>query len=301
MLAAVLLLAGGVVLTASGVIEATSPTGVVRGYFAALAHADAARALAYGTVPDGPRGLLTDTVLREQQRIAPIRDVRVEGVDRQRSWASVTVRYTLGFAGRDVPVSTEVPLHRSSGGWRLDAVAVRIELLPAAARERLSILGGWLPTGTVLLFPGALPIAPDTPYLQLDASHDNLTFDSPSGTRVQVRVSEDGRAAMLHAVRAALGRCLSGRHDPGCPLPGERYVPGSLSGVLEAPLQATSVRIESRNPAGRLRFSGSATVSGHWQRLNFHNRQVTASGRIDLRIHATAYATAPLRIRWAAT
>lgn len=301
MLAGALLLAGGLVVAASGVAATTSPSGVVRGYFAALAAGDAARALAYGTVPDGPRTLLTDAVLRAQQRIAPLRGLSVLDTERHGSRATVDVEYTLAFRSRDVPVSTEIALHRSSGDWRLDAVAVRTELLRGAASQRESILDGRVPRGTVLLFPGALPVSLDTPYLRLDASRDHVTFGSLSSTGVDVQMTDQGRAAMLRAVRAALRRCLTAGRDPACPLPGARYVPGSVRGVLDGPLRTAVVGVDAHDPVGALRFSGSATVAGRWQRLDFHNRAVTGRGRIGLGIHAVAYATQPLRIRWDAT
>jgi hypothetical protein len=296
-----LLLAGGVVVTAHGVAAHDSPAGVVRGYFTALADSDAARALAYGDVPSGPRTLLTDEVLSEQQRIAAFRDVSVRETQRHGSTATVHATYALAFADARVPVATDVALHKSGGDWRMDSVAVRVELLPGAARQRESILGGRLPTGSMLLFPGALPIRLDTPYLRLDAYKDNVTFHDLSDARIYLHVSDAGYAAMVDAVRAALRRCLTGPRDPACPLPNERYVPGSIRGTLKGGLRAASVVVETLEPVGTLRFSGSATIAGSWQRLDFHNRRVTGRGRIDLDIHAVAYATQPLRLRWEAT
>jgi hypothetical protein len=300
-LVGVLLLAGGVVVGARALTAARGASGVVRDYFAALVDGDAPRALAYGTVPDGPHTLLSAAVLREQQRIAPMRHVTVTERGRRGGHATVRVTYLLAFPHRDVPVSTDVGVHRSpSGDWRLDAVAVRVELLPGTARQRESMLGGRLPTGSVLLFPGALPIRLDTPYLRLDGGRDNVTFGSLSSAAVGVQVSDAGRTAMLRAVRDALRRCVTGPADPACPLPSERYVPGSVSGRLAGPLRATEVVLEAGDPVGTLRFTGSARVAGRWQRLTFANRRLTGSGTVDLDLRAVAYAVAPLRVRWLA-
>jgi hypothetical protein len=74
------------------------PQDAVTGYFAALTRGDAPAALAFGAVPRGPHEFLTSAVLAEQQRIAPMRDVRISGVSRTGSRAAVRFSYRLGFA-----------------------------------------------------------------------------------------------------------------------------------------------------------------------------------------------------------
>lgn len=296
-LVAVLTLAGGVLVAARGVTASQSPAAVVRSYFAALGHGDAPRALAYGRVPFGPHTLLTDTVLREQQRIAALRDVIVVRTQRHGNRATVDVTYTLGYPGDDVAVRATVPLHEQSGSWRLDYVAVPTQLEPDGAAQRESLLGGTVPTQTVLLFPGALPIRFDTAYLGLDPSEDNVGFDDASSIGIEVKVTDAGRRAMLDAVRAGLRRCLTRASDPSCPLPNERYVPGSIRGTLEGGLRATRVTT-GVDPVGTLQLTATAAVTGTWRRLDFHNRQVRGHGTLYLDVHASAYAVSPLRVRW---
>lgn len=293
-------LVAGVVVGTIGLASTPSPGSVVRSYFAALSRGDAAEALAYGRVPPGVHPLLTSDVLREQQRIAPLRDVTIEATHEHGARAGVDVRYTLAFPGQDEAVSAHLGLHRSGGDWRLNRAAVPIRLLPSGGRQRESILGARLPSRTVLMYPGAFPIRLDTPYLQLDPAKDTVTFDLPGSTGVYLRVTDRGRAAMRHAVRAALRRCVTRGHDPRCPLPSERYVPGSIHGVINGGLRATSVLVETLEPIGTLRLAGSARIAGSWQRLDFHNQRVTGRGHLDLELHAVAYAKPPLRVRWAA-
>jgi hypothetical protein len=273
---------------------------VVRSYFAALARGDAAGALAYGKVPPGPRPLLTSAVLREQQRIAPLRDVSVVSTEQHGTRARVDVEYTLAFPDKDQAVSARIRLHKSDGDWRLDKVAVPIELLPSGGRQRESILGARLPTRAMLMFPGAMPIRLDTPYLQLDPANDIVTFGLPGVASVGLDVSDVGRAAMTRAVRAALRRCVTGAQDPACPLPTERYVPGSIHGAIKGGLRRRDVLVESQEPVGTLYLTGSARIAGSWQRLNFHNQRVSGHGHLDLALHALAYAKPPLRVRWEA-
>jgi hypothetical protein len=293
-------LAAGVVVTALGIAATPGPGAVVRAYYDALAHGDAPTALAYGTVPRGPRLLLTSAVLAEQQDVAPIRDISITSAVVHGTRATVEVRYVLGFPSVNAPVTDRLGLHKDSGDWRLDRVAVATAMRLDGARARLSALGAQVPTGRMLLFPGALPLRLDTPYLQLDAFHDTVTFDALSNTDVAVEVSKAGRDAMLGAVRDSLRSCLEARAAPTCPLPNERFVPGSIRGTIRGDLRATNVYVLG-DRFGTLRFAGSAAIHGTWTRLNFHNQRVTGHGTVLLHLQAVAYATAPIRLHWVAS
>lgn len=296
-LCAVALLVGGVVIGVRGYTKTSGPDGVVRGYFAALARSDAADALAFGDLPDGPHTLLTATVLREQQRIAPLRNLSIVGTRRDGDTASVDVMYTLAFPARDVPVSVTVRLHRTGHGWRLDRVAVPTELESTTARERQSIVGAGIPSGPTLLFPGALPVRLDTPYLQLDPVRDHVAFDALTVTGIYVEVSAAGRSATTAAVRTKLRRCVTGPPDTTCPLPDERYVPGSVHGTLKDDLNDITVEVAT-DPVGTLRVDAQVMVSGSYQRLDFRNQRISGRGSVELNVHAAAYAVAPLSLRW---
>ncbi len=298
---AVGLIATGVTVAVLGYADTAGPDGAVRGYFAALTDADAPTALAYGMVPDGSHTLLTDEVLREQQRIAPLQDATITGVRRHGDTATVAVRYVLAFPDLALPISAEIQVHKSSGEWRLDRVAIPVRLRASEGSQRQSVLGSALPTGTVLLFPGALPISLDTRYLQLDPSVDNVAFDSPPLINVNLAVTAAGRAAFTRATLAAVRTCVTGPRDPACPLPDERYVPGSVRGSVDGGLRATIVSLVPGEAVGSMDLTGRATVDGSYLRLNFHNRQVAGHGRVDISVHAVAYAVAPVQVRWASS
>jgi hypothetical protein len=297
-LAGVGLLAAGVVIGISGYAATAGPDGAVRGYFAALARGDAPAALGFGDLPGGPHTLLTSTVLHDQQRIAPLRDVQLKGVRQSGDRATVSVSYALAFPGDRVVQHVTIRLHHK-GGWRLDATAVPLQLDVGAAVRRMSIVGAGIPAGRTLVFPGALPIRFDTPYLELDPSVDVVRFGSPQEMVVAVRPTEAARSAMLAAARGRLQTCVTGRPDPTCPLPSERYVPGSLHGAVVGGLHAWSVRLEDTDPNGSLRLTGRATVRGSYRRLDFHNIAVRGSGTVDVPLSALAYAVPPLVFRWA--
>jgi hypothetical protein len=291
------LLASGVVVAVRGAAATDGPATVVRDYFAALARGDAAKALAYGTVPEGPRRLLTSAALHEQLRIAPLRDVFVEGTQQHGNRATVTVHYTLAFADGPVSRTVHVLLHHSNGEWSLDRVAVGVVIAPTTARDRLAILGAPVPTSRTLLFPGALPIATDTPYLELVSALDFVSFDTSSVLDVPVRVSNAGETAVRTAVTDALNRCLTGSRDLTCPLPTDRYVPGTVRGRLNGPIGGL-VDLDQHDPAGLLTYAGTPTITGSWQRLDFHNVARHERAQVELDVRASGYATSPLQMRW---
>jgi len=298
-LAGVLLVGGGVTLAVRGYRQTGGPAGAVRGYFAALARGDSAGALAFGDVPDGPHTLLTADVLRSQQRIAPLRDFHVVATRQQGDAATVSVRYVLDYPGSPQTVNSSVPVHRTDGGWRLDGVAVPISLELDRALQRATIVGAGIPDGDTLAFPGAVPITFDTPYLQLDAAEDTVSFGRPPDLDVYVEVSPAGRKAVVQAVQRALDACLAGRGDPTCPLPDERYVPGSIRGRLAGRLADNLTITLDAGPAGLLDIKGEQPVEAtSYRKLSFVNRPSAGHGTVVLDLSARAYAVAPLRLVW---
>lgn len=300
--AGVLLLVGGSTIAVLGYSETGGPDGAVREYFSALARGNAPKALAYGDLPTGSHALLTSQVLAIQQRNAPLRDFAVTATRTHGGRATVSVRYVLDYPHSPQTVNTDVPVHRRGSDWRLDQVAVRTSLDLDRAADRASIGGAPVPADETLLFPGAVPITFDTPYLQLDAAEDSIGFASRRSALVYVEVSPAGKAAVVAALKSALGRCLDGRGDLTCPLPDERFVPGSLRGTLEGSL-AENVRIElGPEDAGVLTIGGDQPVhASTYRKLSFRNQPETGSGTVVIQLTARAYAVPPLRFTWGAS
>jgi hypothetical protein len=297
---AVLAVVGGAIVAIRGYGGDSGPDGVVRGYFGALADGDAPAALSYGDLPAGPHTLLTSKVLREQQRIAPISDVQVVAVNRAGARASVSVRYRLGFHGDPQNVTDILTVVRRGDSWQLARTAVATELHLSGALPRARIVGAGIPAGSTLLFPGAVPVSFDSPYLQADPASAHVGFDAGSRTEVAVRVSPEGRAAVIKAIERMLRECLAGaaagKADPRCPLPSPRYVPGSISGTVDGSV-ADTVQVDVQG-AGLLVVSGTARVSGSYQELDFNNIAHDKKGSVELNLSATGYAVKELRLQW---
>ena len=298
-LAVVALVAGGIVAYV-GYAATGGPAGAVRGYFAALQRGDAAAALGYGDIPAGPRDYLTKAVLREQQRIAPISDVHVTATSRSGNTATVSVSYRLQFAAGTAQFGDQVAVRQRRGGWRLEAVAATTRLGLSQAEDRARILGTPVPAAAVLLFPGALPVTFDTPYLQLAAGTSTVQLQSPVDTPLTVEASPQGRAAMLTALHTAFTPCVTAAPtaDPRCPLPTARGVPDTLRGTVVGTFAPDAKVTVEPAATGRIDVSGHVQVRGSYQELDFNDLPVTRSGTVAVPVAATAYATPPLRLSW---
>jgi hypothetical protein len=298
-LVALAAVAAGALIIASAYVSESEPETVAVAYFHALGRGDAAGALGLGDVPAGSRTYLTSQVLDAALSIAKISDVRVLSATRHGRTAEVTLEYQLGAQ----QVSDAVSLVRHGRGWRLTRTAVPVHLQVVAGAGRMSIAGARVPTTTVLLFPGALPVALDTPNLNLGGLHV-VHMNGGVGQVIEQRlvpeVSLAGQHRVSDAVRAAVQACVSGRASGGCPRPPSRVVPGSVrgsvTGNVEKPLPMTVA-----GSAGLLKISGHVTVRGSYQQLDFDNQPVRRTEPLKLEINAQCYATDPTRIAWGTT
>lgn len=277
--------------------SATSgPDGAVRGYFAALERGDAASALGFGDVPIGPTSLLTDQVLAQQQAIAPMHDATVDNVVRSGDTATVSFSYLLHFRDGDQDYRGALRLVRRSGGWRLTATAVSVRLSIPQADDRFNFAGTTAPRGRVLMFPGALPVRFDTPYLQLDPSTRSVQFAGARRLDVRIEPTTAGRRLLAARVTAQLRACVrSPGPVAGCPLPSPRTVPGSLRGRL------TGIRCTYRvtsEASGAVAITANAFFTGRYQALTYDNLVVTHRGRLALPVDALAYPVAPVTVHF---
>jgi hypothetical protein len=294
-------IAGGGVVAYLGYQETSGPDGAVRGYFAALEDANAPRALSYGDLPPGPHPLLTSNVLREQQKIAPIRDVKIVSVQHTGRDATVTVSYDLAFASGKAAVSDAVVVHHRGSTWQLAETAVPTAIRITQAADRATILGAGIPDGTTLLFPGAVPVRFDTPNLQVAAGTGAVAFTTGSEVDLRVQVSDAGRRAVAAALAAALRACFTPgvTADVRCPLPAGGYVPGSLSGHLTGNVAERMTLDVGSTGAGVIDVSGTVAFAGTFRRLDFDNIASTQHGTVQLPLDSTTYAK-PIKLQWTA-
>jgi hypothetical protein len=245
--------------------------------------------------------LLTSTVLRAQLKLAPIEDFHVTSTDRDGDAANVSVSYTLAFPGSPQSVRDRVEVLRQGHSWHLAATAVRTHFDLIQALDTARVAGAGLPDGDVLMFPGAAPVTLASSYLQLDPASTEVRFLGGGAAELTVEVSATGRSHVLAALQTALHSCLAGSPtaSPLCPLPSDRYVPGSLRGSVPASTVERLTLTVTDDPAGVIAVDGgSVRVTGRYQVLDFNNRRVAKKGSVSLPIAATVPARSPAVVHW---
>jgi hypothetical protein len=293
------LVVGGIVTVGAWVSESAPATAAVA-YFHALGRGDAAGALGLGDVPPGVHSYLTSEVLQASLQVARIRDVHVLSVDRSGRTARVTVQYQLSYSDGSTLVTDSVDTDRRGRTWRLAKTAAPVHLQPGAAGSRMSIAGSAIPAGTVLLFPGALPVTLDTPNLTLGQLVVHLDGAVPS--TIQPDVSPAGKRAVGQAVANAIRACINAQTSGPCPAPADlQAIPGSVRGAVTGDL-ADQLAIDVEPGAdGLLHVTGTVDVSGSYQRLDFNNQPQHETGMVKLSIDARCYVNQPDRIVWGKT
>ena len=300
--AAGVLTLAGVVVAVAGYFTSAGPGQVVRDYFAALSRGDARAALGYGTLPDGPRELLTGPVLRAQQQVGRIGPVSVIAIDQGHDTASVSVHYAITFAPDTNPnvVDDQVRMIKHGRSWRLTETAVPVDLTLKTAQHRASVAGAVIPTGRPLVFPGAVLIAFDAPALKIAEPGRIVRFVDTKRHALEVTVSPDAQQMVSGAVSVALRKCLDSKDpDPLCPMPTSgRAVPGTVRGDVNSKILNLRVTVAS-DTDGRIDVSGGVHVTGSYTELTFDNQQASKplNGSL-LVIRAHASARTPTEIVW---
>lgn len=298
MVVALIAAAAGSTIAVTSYRDSAAPSRVVAAYFAALSRSDAPAALAVSELPtDGSRRWLTDTVLAAQNHVAPLVDAHIGTVTTHGNHATAQYSYVLKFANGSRTVNGAVALTRTSAGWRLAPGVASTSLQMDGADDRLAFAGADLPDGSVLLFPGALPITLDTPYLEADSSTDSVGLDAAAITPIRLVPTAAARNALLTALTARVRSCVRGGElAPSCPLPNSGTVPGSLHGrVVGTPKVRFALRSDS---AGTIVLIGTATFRGTYRLLDFDNEAHARSGDLHIPLDAIAYPVAPLALQF---
>jgi hypothetical protein len=308
------LLVGGSISAVSGYLASSSPGGVVRGYFQALARGDAAGALGYGSVPPGEHAYLTADVLRAELAVGSISDIAVGAVTLHGVQASVNISYLLGLRAGPQQVSDVVNVVHSDRRWRLAESAIRANVTLAQAANRATFAGAALPTDRPVLFPGALPVSFDTPTLQMAGDSGILRFAGSESLDLRVEVSASGTGLIEAAVDRGLAACVAATVATAlCPVPSgpvpsgpvpsaaTRAVPGSLRGTLVAGATIVRTTVGEDSPDGTIDISGSFVVNGTYQALDYDNLASTATGKRTVTFYAHCYATSAGTIVWGAS
>lgn len=180
----------------------------VKAYLTAVSKGDAKTALGYlEGVPD--KTLLTDAVLKESNRLAPISRISVAKGGEGKSTATVIASYRIGDK---MLSSVTYEAYRIKDTWK---IANGVNPVSLDALRGLDATFNGVPTADIknaYVFPGAYEIALDSKYFSIDGD-TTLTIASPEDAAalydVKTALNDAGVAAFRSLVRTAVEGCVA--------------------------------------------------------------------------------------------
>ncbi|MBS1906471.1 MAG: hypothetical protein JST33_07860 [Actinobacteria bacterium] len=238
LIAAVLIVALLVVpaVTRSSVTAADT----VKAYLTAVSQSDAKSALGYlEGVPN--KELLTDAVLKESNKLAPIGHISVKKDAEGKYSASVPVTFSIG----DRTVSTTYDVYRLKDAWKITngVIPFSVDGIRGLDATVNGVSSANLTSPYV--FPGAYAIALDSKYFSIDGD-STFTVGSPDDASalydVKTKLNDAGVSQFRSLVRAAVEACVAmktlstpcGMDITAIDLSGATPVDGSVTRTLTA-------------------------------------------------------------------
>lgn len=207
---------------------ARSPHSAVQGYLTAVADGRASDALAYLSSPPVDRTFLTDAVLAQSRRLAPMTGIVVGDISGPNSsgkkcgsyGCTVQVEYRLG--DRKTEVRLEVS-EREGGYWFIGNQPQTVDLVgdrdyDSIGRYKVAVLVNGTPlpvgAGTATLFPGRYRATSDDPLVDIDST---FTVEPPATGRwvddlhvpLHPTLTADGKRRIAQAAQDQLDACLA--------------------------------------------------------------------------------------------
>jgi hypothetical protein len=179
----------------------------VAGYLDALAAGDAAAALSYSADPVKPGPFLTDKVLAESIKRAPLTAIAVPEVTDQQA-SSVSATYRLG----KTEVNTSYQVVKVSGAWKLAAVSKTIDLgLVRSPSIPMLINGVEVNSDNVDLLPGSYAFTTASPHLTYGSKNVLVITDPNAYANIldlRASLSDRGRKTMISMANRSYDACL---------------------------------------------------------------------------------------------
>jgi hypothetical protein len=273
----------------------------VRGYLEAIAAGNATAALAYSAQPPPQSNLLTDAVLAESKRRAPITAIDVPAVDDQTA-STVTANYKIGSTS----VSHTYQVQRiATDQWKLISVTAPVEIDYHAA-PGMKINGAKINSSLLELFPGSYAITGSSKYVTVGSVKFVVKGAGADldRHRTPASLTKAGKKLATNAAKKDLKRCLGTRTiaPKNCPFGVRsngfknnnstiRWTVVGKDPFAKAKLKLVEKEVVVSSISIRLRFSSSCSRNG-----------VPYICHAD--INNTAWATVPLakpkKVRWSA-
>lgn len=205
---------------------AVKPSDAVKAYLEALAAGQAETALSLGDSAPADTTFLTDAVLAESNKLAPITEINVPEVNDEYAY-EVDASFKLGKQA----VTESFNVTKAGDQWKLRDTYNEVDLSFSRTRNIPMIVNGVQAKTTKLrLFPGAYQFATGSPNITWGET-STLLIQSPSdyprsATDLKPTLSAAGEKTFIAAVTASVDKCLELRNlsNPGCPNNVQRWV-----------------------------------------------------------------------------
>ncbi len=276
------------------------PSDAVTAYLQALATGDAVAALSYAADPAPTGRLLTNEVLAESSKRAPLTEIHVPVVEDQ-SAKSVSATYTLGNSA----VSESFDVVKVGDTWKLSRAVKDLDLsFIVDGSVPVKINGVKVTENSVAVLPGSYAFTTGLPYVGYGSKNVVLVkspYVEADTYRLQSQLTKSGKKAVVSATKKSYNKCLEvhSLNPKNCPMNFDskyrydkstitwRQAGGDPFRKSEVTFSGTQARIEI---ALNLKLTGSCTYQG---------RSGNCSGTLTGRSVAVVKATdKPLNVKW---
>lgn len=263
----------------TGVSPAPRPGGLasdaVAGYLRALAAGNAGLALRYAARPVAPEATLSNAVLAESRRRAPMTRINVAPAT-DPSVTTVRATYWLGRS----PVNTVFDVVKVNGAWKLAEVVndLNVELVRLKSVP-MKINGVAVASNRVRVLPGSYAVTTGTRYLDY-GSRNVLLVRSPTDLvnvyGLRAGLTSNGRSTVKSVAQSSYRACLRSRaaKPSNCPFRWTnttyRFINGTVRWRQTGSNPFNKARITDDSVRGgaalsiplRVRLSGDCRVNG---------------------------------------
>nr|MBA3528387.1 hypothetical protein [Propionibacteriaceae bacterium] len=233
-----------------------SPSDAVKAYLEALAAGQAATALALGDETPADKTFLTDAVLAESNRRAPITDINVPEVTDEYTY-SVDASYKMG----EEAVNDKFSVKKVGNGWKVRKSYAELNLAYARNKTLPMLVNKVaVKTDKIRVFPGAYAFTSGNKYVDYGSESVVLVQspnDYPSMSEVKPTLTDAGLTAFEKSAQAELTACLKKKElaPAGCPFglrprSGQKVDESTIVWkLLEDPFANLKPRLDYQNPA----------------------------------------------------
>ncbi len=185
----------------------TKASDAVAGFLSALAGGHAAEALSYSATQPGDAALVSDAVLAQSLKRAPLTAIDVPEVADPAA-SEVTARYTLG----STPVTETFAVTKVGDQWKVQQAYKELDLtLVRQPSVPMRINGVKVSGSRVSVLPGSYAFTTGHAYLDY-GNRSTLLVRSPTDSTdvftVRAQLSSAGRKAAIAAAKKSYAKCL---------------------------------------------------------------------------------------------